>query len=82
MLIHPPSRTGHKATSSQTISNLLCGIFPILEGPPSLLQPLYGVLAEPLLLQLPVEVLDVERGQLVVRDDVTERSLQLQIAET
>ena len=47
------------SVTGDPISNLLCGIFPILEGPPSLLQPLYGVLAEPLLLQLPVKVLDV-----------------------
>lgn len=61
--------------------DLLCRIFSILQGSPSLLQPLDGVLAEALLLQLPVEVLDVEGGQLEVGDDVAEGSLQIKVVE-
>ena len=54
----------------------LGGIFPVLESPPSLLELLDEVLGEALLLQLPVEVLDVHRRELVVADDVGEGGLQ------
>ncbi len=39
--------------------HLLCGVFPVLERPPPLLKLLYDLFGKSLLLQLPVQVLDV-----------------------
>ncbi len=57
----------------------LCRVFPVLESPAPLFQLLDGVLREALLLQHPVQVLDVEACEVVVADDVAERSLRGQI---
>jgi hypothetical protein len=57
----------------------LCRVFSVLECPAPLFQLLDGVLREALLLQHPVEVLDVEAGEVVVADDVAERSLRGQM---
>lgn len=52
------------------MKGLLCGIFPVLEGPPALLHPLDDLLGQALLLQLPIEVLDVHGGELFVGDGI------------
>jgi hypothetical protein len=57
----------------------LCRVFPVFECPAPLFQLLDGVLREALLLQHPVQVLDVEAGEIVVVDDVAKRSLRRQV---
>ena len=51
--------------------NLLSCIFPVLESSPALLEFLDDFFAESPFLQLPVEVFDVERRQLIIRHHVT-----------
>ncbi len=47
----------------------LGGVFPVLERPPPLLELLDGGLGEAAVLEPSVEVLDVERGELLVAHD-------------